>query len=351
MRLPPLVTSSDAGTAAGDAGVLGLDSTQTLYGNEDVLTEGRSGFRIRFGGWFGQCRKFGWEAEYFDLGDISETYEISGDTTGNPIIARPFFNILLPGEDAELVSFPGIVTGDVRVDTFSQFKGAGGRFRWNICCKKCGSYGCGGACGHRCGYPPYCKVDFSLGYRYLGLDEGLTISEDLVTISSALPNTSFQIEDSFRTQNDFHGGEIGTIWEAGWNRWTLETSSKMSIGSTRHQISKNGTTETIPGDTLPGGILVPESDIGTYDQSQLSVIPELSTTLGFYLTPRLRFTIGYNIIYWSNVVRPGDQVDLVVNPNEFPPVAAGGNVASPDFAVRTTDYWAQGLNIGLDLHW
>lgn len=348
MPLPPLITGSSPGTPAGDAGVLGESTTQILYGNEDSLDLSRSGFRIRFGGWFDQCRRLGWEADYFDLGDIDETFLVDGDTTGNPILARPFFNINLPGEDAQLISYPGMVTGSAEVSSFSRFNGASGRFRWNMCCKRCGQR-CNGQCNQRCGYPPYVKIDLSLGYRYLGLDEGLTIQEELVTLDQ--PTNTFEIFDSFETQNDFNGGEIGTIWEAGWNRWTWEMATKTAIGSTRQQVSINGTTTTLPGDTFEGGFLAQRSNIGSYEQNDLSVIPELSTTLGFYLTPRLRVTVGYTIIYWSNVVRPGDQIDLDLNPDLLPPEQPGVDALRPEFVFRTTDFWAQGLNVGLDLHW
>ena len=47
--------------------------------------------------------------------------------------------------------------------------------------------------------------------------------------------------------------------------------------------------------------------------------PELNANLGFYLSPRLRFIVGYTLIYWGHVVRPGDQIDLDVNPDFLPP--------------------------------
>ncbi len=353
MRIPALVTGSTDGTAAADAGVLGVGSTQVLYGNEEVLEGGRSGFRIRFGGWFGDCRKLGWEADYFDLGDTDELFEAGGDTLGNPIIARPFFNINEGMEDSELVSYPGIVAGSVDVASYSQFNGASARFRWNLCCTNsnsgCGSFSNCLGYGHRCGYPPYCKVDFSLGYKHLGLNEGLSVQENLVTLID--PTTNFVLTDTFETRNDFNGGEIGTIWEAGWNRWSLEMASKMAIGSTRHEVTINGSTRTLPGDDATGGLLAQTSNIGTYSQDDLSVIPELSTTLGFYLTPRLRFTVGYTMVYWSNVVRPGGQIDLDLDPDLIPPQNAGEVAQRPDFNFSTTDFWAQGLNVGLDLHW
>src|SRR5438105_10961923 len=48
-RLPPLATTSPAGTAQGSAGVLGLPTTGTLFGGSMVTNDLRSGFRLDTG--------------------------------------------------------------------------------------------------------------------------------------------------------------------------------------------------------------------------------------------------------------------------------------------------------------
>ena len=83
----------------------------------------------------------------------------------------------------------------------------------------------------------------------------------------------------------------------------------------------------------------------------LAMLPELATNVGLYLTPRLRWTVGYTFFYLSNVVRPGDQVDLDVNTQFLPPPEPITGLRRPDFVFRTTDFWAQGLNTGLDFRW
>lgn len=353
MQTPPLITSSPEGTPAGDAGVLGLADTSIVYGNQDILEDSRSGFRIQFGGWFDACRKFGWEVAYFDLGDVDERFEVSGDSNGMPIYARPFLNLNLGIEDSQLISYPGLITGDASVASYSQLNGAAGRLRWNLCCKQ----GCRptGYCGVPCGYPPYARVDFSLGYRYLGLDEGLTIHEDLVSLQANNAGR-FLITDVFETSNDFHGGEIATLWECGWNRWTLELASRLGIGGTRQKVAINGFAENQPLNAptvvSEGGLLATESNIGLYSQDRLAVVPELTATLGFYLTPRFRVLVGYDFIYWSNVVRPGDQISLVLNTDQIAPAIEPSLAAPrPVHTFHTTDFWAQGLHVALDLHW
>jgi hypothetical protein len=359
MDLPPLVTASPAGTPAGNAGVLGESGTEIIYGDQDILTDGRSGFRNMFGGLFGPYKKIGWEAEYFDVGDIDESFQASGDGNGNPILARPFFNLTLGTQDSELISFPGLLTGTVDVNSFSRFNGAAGRFRFNKCCKQrncdpCGSCGPCGGC-NRCGYPPYCMIDFTAGYRYYGLREGLSIQEDLTSLQGESPGR-FEILDQFETRNDFHGGEIGTSYLAGRNRWTWEMLMRIAIGGTRQNVTIDGETTisplVAPAETFEGGLLAQRSNIGEYDRDRFSMIPEIGTNLGFYLSPRMRLTFGYTLVYWSNVVRPGDQIDLDLNTDLIPPeVVPFDGALRPRFVFRETDFWAQGINVGLDYRW
>jgi len=76
-------------------------------------------------------------------------------------------------------------------------------------------------------------------------------------------------------------------------------------------------------------------------------MPELGVSLGYDLTCRLRATVGYTLIYWSNVARPGDQIDTELNASQFPPGELVG-APHPEFRFQTTDFWAQGLNFGLE---
>jgi hypothetical protein len=53
----------------------------------------------------------------------------------------------------------------------------------------------------------------------------------------------------------------------------------------------------------------------------------------------------------TNVIRPGDQVDLNVDPNQFPPPATSGPFTAPAFAFHDSDIWLQGLNVGLEYNY
>lgn len=60
--------------------------------------------------------------------------------------------------------------------------------------------------------------------------------------------------------------------------------------------------------------------------------------------------MGYNLLVWSSVIRPGDQVNTVVNGTQVPSNAAFGPLtgpAQPAAPFDTTAFWAHGLSFGL----
>jgi hypothetical protein len=84
------------------------------------------------------------------------------------VIGRPFFNVITGAEDAELVSAPGVLTGAVGVNLSSRLQGAELNGVCNLCC------GCRG------------RVDLLAGFRYLELNEGLGITENLLVAPGVL---------------------------------------------------------------------------------------------------------------------------------------------------------------------
>ncbi len=62
----------------------------------------------------------------------------------------------------------------------------------------------------------------------------------------------------------------------------------------------------------------------------------------------MRVHAGYSFLYWSEVVRAGDQVDLVVNPDLLPPPLPGASPLRPAFQFQGTGIWAQGIDLGIE---
>ncbi|MBN2473528.1 MAG: BBP7 family outer membrane beta-barrel protein [Pirellulales bacterium] len=328
--VPPLVTTSPQGTTRDQAGVLGQD-TSILFGDTGLTGESRSGGRIAMTWWMGPARRTGIEGSYFGLGSASTLYRAA--STGDPILARPFFNIGEGEQDARLITFDGLVTGSVAVDATTELQGVEVLLRRSFFRQQAS------------------HTDFVFGYRFGRLDDGLLISESTVSTDPLTVGTTFDLFDQFDTENRFHGAELGVIWERKTRRWTWEVLMKLALGNTHSRVFIDGSTTTTAPDTDPvvtsGGLLALPTNMGVYDDNHFTVMPELGITVGYDLTRRLRATFGYTLFYWSRVARPGDQIDFDVNDSQF----SGGTLSGaprPEFSWVPTDFWAQGLNFGLE---
>ena len=344
MRTPPLVSTSPAGTLRSNAGVLGTSGAEVYFGDDDLFDASRNGGRFRLGKWCDSCQWIGFETDFFFLGDESDG--IQCNPIGDQILARPFFNTQTGQNDSELVQFPGLLVGTVHVDAETSLWSIGPRLRINLACERLADDCVPCSDG---GY----RFDLLVGYRYANLDDRLAIRESLSTVD---PNnqTFFDLEDSFDTDNDFHGADLGVLWEGYRGPWSLELLGRVGIGNTRQSVTIAGQTTTVGGGATfedPGGILALSSNIGSYNRNEFTVLPEVSATLGYALSPRTRFLVGYTFFYWSEVVRAGDQIDLNVNTDLLPPPLPTTGPQSPAFAFVDTDFWAQGISFGLDYRW
>ncbi len=356
-RLPPLVTTSPIGTPPG---LLGQPTTEVLFGDTMSHVGGRSSFRIRMGFWFDECQTAGVEADYFDLGQPTTSF--SQLSSGVPVLARPFFDVVNQIESSQIIASPGSAVGDVTGEASDYFSSVGVRVRTNLfcfepcdqpACYDCGDYAsCGDACDYGACYNRNFRLDLIGGYRHYRLTSHLGIRENVT--STGPPNvtgTMFNVLDDFRTTNEFNGGELGMVAQLNRGCWSVELLAAMMMGNTHRIVTINGSTDiTVPGfDTInySGGLLALPTNIGTFRDDRFVIIPQFGVELGYQVSCRLRAILGYNFIYWANVARAGDQIDLNVNPTQIPPGTLAGE-ARPRFEFQNADFWAQGLNVGFE---
>ena len=81
-------------------------------------------------------------------------------------------------------------------------------------------------------------------------------------------------------------------------------------------------------------------------------MPSLECAIGYELQRGWRFSVAYNLMYWTNVMRAAEQIDSTINPNLFPPsVATAADPARPARLFKEADYLAHGLSIGFEKRW
>ena len=201
MRLPPLVTTSPQGTPRGQAGVLGSPATTILFGDQTIANDGRPGFRTTLGMWLDNCHSWDLEFDYFNLGEREANF--SQSSTGDPILARPLYDVQAMQQSSQLVAYPGVVEGTVTVNAKDYFQSAGVSLSYSLCCCNC----CAvvrlvrpGSVREACGPPLLfcCRTDLLVGYRYYNLSDSVAINENLRSLEPATLDFVTTVDDSFR---------------------------------------------------------------------------------------------------------------------------------------------------------
>lgn len=329
MNLPALVTTSSPGTPPDMAGVLGQPGTQVLFGDGDLDRSPQLGGRFTLGRWLDPCECAGFEASYFFLGQGGTNYSVDG--FDQSILARPVTSLGVPA--AMLVAYPGLLNGSIDIGTSSEMQGFEAllRVRW---------------CGNQCS-----NMSFVAGYRYLNLDESLQINQSsrfTVAQGSIVAGTELRLFDQFATENQFHGAQIGFAYTVNRCYWTFEGQMKFAVGNSHSEVTIDGGTQTtVPGGgsaNFVGGLLAQQTNIGRYTSDELAFVPELTLTMRYELGCNLQLLLGYNLIYWTNAARPGDQIDT--NVSQFPPEPSAGG--RPRFEFNRHGVVVQGLQAGLE---
>jgi hypothetical protein len=328
----PVLTTGPASEGA-NAGALGAPGTTSLNSPLNYGADG--GVRFFAGGWFNASHTIGMDGSIFFLGQASSSFG-AGDSSGmgnfvinEPVVGAPFIT---------QVSAPGVETGAAFVNVTSRFGGGDINALFNV-------YRNNGL-----------TINLLGGFRYYELDETLTItaSSNVFTTTtftdnfgnvlvSAPPGSSIVIVDQFGTKNQFYGGQIGAQVQYDVDRVFFNAVGKLGIGSTNEQVNINGTTfvQPVGGNpaVLAGGNYA-TLQTGHYSQNRFAVAPELALNVGYQFTPYIRGMIGYNFIYLSSVLRPGNQID-----NNY------DGVVHPTVPMASSSFWAQGITFSLQFNY
>jgi hypothetical protein len=327
MRTPPLVTGANSAVA---------------FGGERLNDDLRGGARVEFGVWLCDC-SLALQGSYFFLGP-GQSQGTFGSAAANQTFARPFVNATTGLPDFQQVTTPGTLAGFVTASSATTgIMGADALVRAPLCC------------GSDC--TGMYRLDLLGGYRYLALNDQLTIRENLAPMSAPFaPGTQIALVDSFRTVNTFNGGTIGAAFVGRRGPWTADLTGRLDFGSMNREVTIAGATQlTVPG--FPpmvrvGGLLAQTSNIGLHRATGFALIPEFDLRVGCRVTERVSVTAGYSFLLLTNVARAGEQIDLAVNPNLIPGAPnAGVGPARPAFLGRQTNTWIQGITLGLTVSW
>ncbi|MFO0881469.1 MAG: BBP7 family outer membrane beta-barrel protein [Gemmataceae bacterium] len=330
----PLVTTSSLGPL-----VPGGLSTVSLFGQEPVNgNDPVSGLRLRVGSYSSEL-DLGVDLGGFFLANQGTDFA----SAGLPVLARPFVNATTGQEVVNYLTYPNAISGSATVSLESRLWGG----EVNLT--------------RRVGWGPIEAVYG--GFRYLGLREELNLQDRSTLVPGGIGffdgqpigegDVRFK-QDLFRTQTNFYGGQVGFLAAVRQGRFDMNVRSAVGLGAAVQQVTVRGSSTLVATDgtrrTLEGGLLALRSNSGSEGTTRLAVMPEVDFTVGYQVTPWGRLFVGYNFLYLSSVVRPGDQLDRTVDVRQLPisptydPAAV---TASPRPQLNASDFWTQGLNFGL----
>ncbi len=348
----PIVTTGDPrvgfdpnlGHTVNTAGAIGQRGTQILLGNQDINSWPFSGMRLTLGTWSDEEKVLGVEGTGFALERRVSSFAVASAKAGNPPLYFPIFSETAAAERGIPIADPlRSFSGDVVVNSTVRLWGA--EFNGILTLLR----------------NPDLEFTLLAGFRYADLRETLQIYN--TTTDLIFGNVTI-LNDSFDTRNQFYGGQIGSRLAVQRHRFSLDLTGKVALGST-HQvvdiqgaITQAGPNPIVPPGlgTFPGGLFAQSSNIGRRNANQFTVLPSLELKLGYEINQRTRVFVGYDIMYWDQVVRPGDQINHHVNLSQnavLDPNGLGKLVgpAQPAPLFNRSDFWAQGISFGLEFRY
>jgi hypothetical protein len=341
-QVPPLVTVG--GVLDVPAGASLQPNTIPSLGPGSLGPQNANGVRANALFWFNHDHNVGIEASGFYMEHRTSTYVDGGFANiGTVVIARPFFdaNALIANADPILV--PNAQSGFLVTTMPRDFYGAEANARLS-CCVDCGVIS---------------RISLLGGVRYLYLHESLLFAETTFDAADSVGNTGIATSshDDFSAWNRYYGAQLGLETETRVGQMVLTLTSKVGAGRNYQEINVAGNTtlaDQFGNVTVDNsrGLLVQPSNVGRFTRHDTSIVAELAASLAWEFNDHVRLSLGYNFLYWSKVVRPGDQVDTTVNvgalgaPFQFVGTPLAGHPLMP---FRSSAFWAEGVTVGLEV--
>jgi putative beta barrel porin BBP7 len=319
--LPPLVTTDPSTESSATAGI--LPDAQTLFGGGRVGTNMQAGGRADVGFFTDPRQCVGFGDRFFGLGKDASNFSVTSNNV--PVLAIPFVDSATGNNDALLIAYPGLRSGSINITGSSSVIGNDVYARFLLCRD----------CNHR--------LDFITGWNYTRVADDVQIRTRSTIISdpTIAAGTVLATLDQFSATNNFNGGILGLLWQRNCGCWSTQVLTRMSLGNMHETAIINGSgTATLNGTSQPtDGVFTRPSNIGRRARDEFTAITELGCNLGYRFSPCTQLTVGYTFIYWNDILQAGTGID--------PRIGTSGGTTHPQFAFRHSDFWVQGLNLGL----
>jgi hypothetical protein len=372
-HLPPLATQAvgvvlvNTQTLVTAAGVMpiavpesvSIVSIPTFAGGNSLNVGEQFGGRFTAGVWLDPQEYFGIEATGFFITPRSAGFGFNNSTTSaadqfvlNFPSTTTFVSTGPAAPPTPFLTVPNVVPGR----STTNVAGTSSAQLW------------GAELNARCASPSLGAVSGLIGFRYLDFRENLQDrdSTHLIlspapggNVSGLPPDLSFAAVDSIRAHNDFYGGQIGLDLDMYLGRFMADISGKSALGVMHQTVNvfgasvSNGTGTMLDGVVVPGGLLSSAVDNGSHSRNRIAFVQEINVKLGYQILPSLRAYVGYDFLYLSSVVRPGNQVGISGTSIQATVASTTQliTINEPAFRYSASDMTINGINFGAEFRY
>jgi len=329
-RMPALVGSVPASDVQAGTEIPPEDIVPVI-GGQGVNFDSFSGGRFMAGVWLDSEGQLGLDGGGFLFGQRRLAFNAS--TAGDPVIGALFVD---PGSGLLTIITPvdpTSATESASAAATERLWSAEGNVRFRTVCFGDSSF------------------DLLAGFRYLDLSTSIDYNSE---IDFASGDTRV-FTNTFGARTQFYGAQIGAAFDIRAGAWTLDVIGKVALGTVHESVEIDGqTTDTFADGTVqtfPGGVLAQPSNMGRFTRSEFSAVPEVTANLGYQLTRYLRAFVGVNWLEVTQATRAGGVIDTQVNPSSIHGLIVGNPETSnrPTFQFPDSDFWAIGINFGVQL--
>jgi len=365
----PLVTQGSPSDPL--IGALGQPGTKIKLGKQPMDMGWIRGIQVTAGGWLPAAQHIGLEASYFLLPSTTrkKSLHTSGEI-GSPSYAVPIYDTTglwglngVPGESVYLLPGPLETTpgfyGNFHLKLSSQFQGA-----------------------QLSGIYQVAKwLNAIAGFRWLQLKEHLKFRVSTYSVPGAPLSFSFtDTKDSFKTDNNFCGGQVGIGTECISRYVDLKGTLLVGLGTILETLRISGSSKTSNGnlfyetkntahETLKGGIFAQKTNSETHHRAVFATAIDANIQASLKLFRYLELDVGYAFLWVSALARPGKQIDRKINPTltalanasretvgtqQAPtpfgmpgPAQPKQGAKRPRSSLKNSDFWVQGLTVGM----
>lgn len=313
-----------------------------------------SGLKLALGYDFGGTCLWDMEISYIFLGRNSCTRSVRSNDfrdakvatpvfSNNTYLAIPFFDVVAGLSNSVYLAKPNVFSGKATLTSGRWMQGVEWNFTARLPIPDCGSS---------------FLLRGLLGFRYWNFNDELKFTTQSPNLTR--PDI-FKTWDQFRTINSFYGAQMGFLAKYEYRSLSCTIKARVALGAIDQRLCINGRLLTNDFDgfgdvrSFQGGYFALPTNIGYCDRWKFASLPEVNVLFRYQFNQCFAFNIGYNFLYVNQTLWAENQINSNINATQAlsitrDPFIGLAGMPRPKAVLKSKVFWAQGVNVGFDLH-